>query len=117
MNSSTSSIPPKPLVKAAFRCSRAEDIPSAVARAYRAAVSGRPGGVYIDMTTPALGRVMDRADAEKLFYQPIDMYSPTAPNDEAVARAVDLLTSAKRPAILLGKGAAYAQVDEKIKTL
>ena len=81
----------KPLVKAAFRCSRAEDIPSAVARAYRAAVSGRPGGVYIDMTTPALGQVMDRADAEKLFYQPVDMYSPTAPNDEAVARAVDLL--------------------------
>lgn len=107
----------KPLVKAAFRCSRAEDIPSAVARAYRAAVSGRPGGVYIDMTTPALGQVMDRADAEKLFYQPIDMYSPTAPNDEAVARAVDLLTSAKRPVILLGKGAAYAQVDEKIKNL
>ena len=45
----------KPLVKAAFRCSHAKDIPSAVARAYRAAVSGRPGGVYIDMTTPALG--------------------------------------------------------------
>ena len=36
----------KPLVKAAFRCSKAEDIPSAVARAYRVAVSGRPGGVY-----------------------------------------------------------------------
>ncbi|MDE5594423.1 MAG: hypothetical protein K2I89_02480, partial [Muribaculaceae bacterium] len=35
----------KPLVKAAFRCSHAKDIPSAVARAYRAAVSGRPGGV------------------------------------------------------------------------
>lgn len=60
----------KPLVKAAFRCSKAEDIPSAVARAYRAAVSGRPGGVYIDMTTPALGQIMNREDAEKLFYTP-----------------------------------------------
>ena len=37
----------RPLVKAAFRCSYAKDIPSAVARAYRAAVSGRPGGVYL----------------------------------------------------------------------
>lgn len=107
----------KPLVKAAFRCSKAEDIPSAVARAYRAAVSGRPGGVYIDMTTPALGQVMNREDAEKLFYTPVDVYAPVAPNKDAVDRAVAAIAAARRPAILLGKGAAYAQVDDKIKTL
>lgn len=107
----------KPLVKAVFRCSKAEDIPSAVARAYRAAVSGRPGGVYIDMTTPALGQVMNRADAEKLLYQPVDAYSPVAPNTAAVDRAVGILSAAKHPAILLGKGAAYAQVDDRVKAL
>lgn len=107
----------RPLVKAAFRCSHAKDIPSAVARAYRAAVSGRPGGVYIDMTTPALGEIMDRAEAEKLFYSPVDIYSPVVPNEEAVNRAISTLLAAKRPAILLGKGAAYAQVDDKIKEL
>ena len=107
----------RPLVKAAFRCSHAKDIPSAVARAYRAAVSGRPGGVYIDMTTPALGEVMDAAEAERLFYTPVDIAAPVAPTQSAVDRAVEILTSAKRPAILLGKGAAYAQVDDKIKTL
>lgn len=107
----------KRLVKAAFRCSHAKDIPSAVNRAYRAAVSGRPGGVYIDMTTPALGEVMDRDKADKLFYESVDLYSPVAPNGQSVSRAVEILTSAKRPAILLGKGAAYAQVEDKIKTL
>ena len=107
----------RPLVKAAFRCSHAKDIPRAVARAYRVAVSGRPGGVYIDMTTPALAEIMDAADVEKLFYSPVDVASPVAPNKEAVARAADILASAKRPALLLGKGAAYAQVDNKIKTL
>ena len=107
----------RPLVKAAFRCSHARDIPGAVARAYRAAVSGRPGGVYIDMTTPALAEVMNAADAEKLFYTPVDPVTATAPNAEAVSRAADLLAGAKRPAILLGKGAAYAQVDDKIKKL
>ena len=107
----------RPLVKAAFRCSKAEDIPSAVARAYRAAVSGRPGGVYIDMTTPALGQVMNREDAEKLFYKPVDVYSPVAPNQASVDLAVKTILSAKHPAVLLGKGAAYAQVDDKIKTL
>ncbi|MDE6865856.1 MAG: oxalyl-CoA decarboxylase, partial [Muribaculaceae bacterium] len=107
----------RPLVKAAFRCSHAKDIPSAVARAYRAAVSGRPGGVYIDMTTPALGEIMNREDAEKLFYTPVDIASPVVPTKTAVDRAVELLLSAKKPAILLGKGAAYAQADDKIKEL
>ena len=107
----------KPLVKAAFRCSHATDIPSAIARAYRAAVSGRPGGVYVDMTTPALSEVLDASEAEKLFYTPVDPYSRVAPNQESVDKAVELLLNAKRPAILLGKGAAYAQVDDKIKKL
>lgn len=107
----------RPLVKAAFRCSHAKDIPSAVARAYRAAVSGRPGGVYIDMTTPALAEIMDADEAEKLFYQPVDVYTPVAPNKEAVDRAVSLLVSAKRPAILLGKGAAYAHAEDLLRKL
>ncbi|MDE5835402.1 MAG: oxalyl-CoA decarboxylase [Paramuribaculum sp.] len=107
----------RPLVKAAFRCSYAKDIPSAVARAYRAAVSGRPGGVYIDMTTPALAEIMNREDAEKLFFDPVDIYSEVAPNAESVERAAEILASAKRPAILLGKGAAYAQAEDKIKEL
>ncbi|MDE6285812.1 MAG: oxalyl-CoA decarboxylase, partial [Muribaculaceae bacterium] len=84
---------------------------------YRAAVSGRPGGVYIDMTTPALAEIMDASEVEKLFYEPVDPASAVAPNAASVKRAVDLIASAKRPAILLGKGAAYAQVDDKIKEL
>ena len=107
----------KPLVKAAFRCYHAADIPSAVARAYRAAVTGRPGGVYIDMTTPALGEVMNAADAEKLFYTPVDLYSPVIPNKVSVARAAETLANAKRPAILIGKGAAYARVEDELKQL
>src|SRR5437764_15336510 len=39
----------KPLCKAAFRVLHAEDIGVGVARAIRAAVSGRPGGVYLDL--------------------------------------------------------------------
>ena len=107
----------RPYVKAAFRCSHTKDIPQAVARAYRAAVSGRPGGVYIDMTTPALGEVMNREDAEKLYYTPVDLYSPVAPNAEAVTRAAQIIAGAKRPAILLGKGAAQAQAEDLIKEL
>lgn len=107
----------RPLVKFALRCSHAKDIPAAVARAYRAAVSGRPGGVYIDMSTPALAEIMDASEVEELYFTPVDPASAVAPTQQAVDRAVEILTSAKHPAILLGKGAAYAQVDDKIKTL
>jgi hypothetical protein len=39
----------KPLCKAAFRVLHAEDIGIGIARAIRAACSGRPGGVYLDL--------------------------------------------------------------------
>lgn len=107
----------KGLVKAAYRVNKPEDIPIAVARAYRAAISGRPGGVYLDVTTPCLGAIMDKADADKLFFEPVDPCPAMIPSPESVDRAVQLLASAKRPAILLGKGAAYAQIDDKIKNL
>jgi len=105
----------KPLVKAAYRVNKPEDIPTAVVRAYRAAVSGRPGGVYLDVTTPCLGAIMNKADADKLFYTPVDLCPAMPPAPEAVKRAVDLIASAKRPAIIIGKGAAYAGVEDKLK--
>ncbi len=107
----------KPLVKAAYRVNKPEDIPTAVVRAYRAAVSGRPGGVYLDVTTPCLGAIMNAEDADKLFYQPVDLCPAMPPAQEAVDRAVSLLAGAKKPAVIIGKGAAYARVENKIKAL
>lgn len=107
----------KPLVKAAYRVNKAEDIPLAVVRAFRAAVSGRPGGVYLDITTPALGQVMDREAAEALFFTPVDLKPSVVPSDESVERAVELLANAKKPAILIGKGAAQARVEGLLKEL
>ena len=51
----------KPLCKAAYRILHAEDIGVGVARAIRAAVSGRPGGVYLDVPASLLGQTMDAA--------------------------------------------------------
>ena len=107
----------KPVVKAAYRVNKPEDIPTAVVRAYRAAISGRPGGVYLDVTTPCLGAIMNHDDAEKLFYQPVDLQPSMPPAQEAVKRAVELIASAKKPCFLFGKGAAFAQVEDKLKKL
>jgi oxalyl-CoA decarboxylase len=49
----------KPLCKAAFRVLHAADIGIGVARAIRAAVSGRPGGVYLDLPAKLFSQVLD----------------------------------------------------------
>jgi oxalyl-CoA decarboxylase len=105
----------KPLCKAAYRVLHAQDIGIGLARAIRAAVSGRPGGVYLDLPAKLFGQVMDAAAGEKSLVKVIDAAPAQIPAPASVKRALDLLKSAKRPLIILGKGAAYAQADEAIK--
>jgi oxalyl-CoA decarboxylase len=107
----------KPLCKAAFRVLHAADIGIGVARAIRAAVSGRPGGVYLDLPAKLFSQVMDAAAGQKSLVKVIDAAPAQIPAPAAVKRALDVLKTAKRPLIILGKGAAYAQADEAIRTL
>jgi len=107
----------KPLCKAAFRILHAEDIGIGVARAIRAAVSGRPGGVYLDLPAKLLGRTLDAEAGKKSLVKVIDPAPRQLPAPESVARALDVLKSARRPLIILGKGAAYAQADADIRAL
>jgi oxalyl-CoA decarboxylase len=106
----------KPLCKAAYRVLHAQDIGIGVARAIRAAVSGRPGGVYLDLPAKLFGQVVDAAKGEKSLVKVIDPAPVQIPAPDAVKRALDVLKSAKRPLIILGKGAAYAQADDAIRS-
>jgi oxalyl-CoA decarboxylase len=107
----------KPLCKAAFRVLHAEDIGVGVARAIRAAVSGRPGGVYLDLPAKLFAQSIDAEAGRQSLIKVVDPAPRQIPAPDAVARALDLLKSAKKPLILLGKGAAYAQADADIRAL
>ena len=107
----------KPLCKAAFRVLHAEDIGVGIARAIRAAVSGRPGGVYLDLPAKLFAQTMDAEAGKKSLIKVVDPAPRQIPAPDAVQRALELLKSAKRPLILLGKGAAYAQADADIRAL
>ncbi|WP_375407941.1 oxalyl-CoA decarboxylase [uncultured Methylobacterium sp.] len=107
----------KPLCKAAFRVLHAADIGIAVARAIRAAVSGRPGGVYLDLPAKLFSQVMDAEAGAASLVKVIDAAPDQLPAPSAIKRALDVLKGAKRPLIVLGKGAAYAQADEEIRNL
>jgi oxalyl-CoA decarboxylase len=107
----------KPVCKAAFRVLHAADIGIGLARAIRAAVSGRPGGVYLDLPAKLFSQVMNADAGKKSLVKVIDAAPAQIPAPAAIKRALDVLKSAKRPLIILGKGAAYAQADNAIKTL
>jgi len=104
----------KPLCKAAFRVLHAEDIGIGVARAIRAACSGRPGGVYLDLPAQLFSQVMDIEKGKSSLVKVIDPAPAQIPAPDAVNRALDVLKDAKKPLLILGKGAAYAQEDAKI---
>src|SRR5262245_8407459 len=105
----------KPLCKAAFRVLHAQDIGIGVARAIRAAVSGRPGGVYLDLPAKLFAQVMDAAAGAKSLVKVIDPAPVQIPAAASVERALEVLKSGRRPLIVLGKGAAYAQADQQIR--
>jgi oxalyl-CoA decarboxylase len=105
----------KPLCKAAFRVLHAADIGIGVARAIRAAVSGRPGGVYLDLPAKLFSQVMNADAGAKSLVKVIDAAPAQIPAPASIKRALDVLKSAKRPLIILGKGAAYAQADDTIR--
>src|SRR2546428_12972034 len=104
----------KPLCKAAFRVLHAADIGIGLARAIRAAVSGRPGGVYLDLPAKLFGQGMSADVGAKSLVKVIDAAPAQIPAPSAVKRALDVLKGAKRPLIILGKRAAYAQPDTQI---
>ncbi len=107
----------KPLCKAAYRVLHAEDIGVGIARAIRAALSGRPGGVYLDLPAKLFAQTMDAAAGRKSLIKVVDPAPKQIPAPDAVERALGLLRNAKKPLILLGKGAAYAQADAEIRAL
>ena len=106
----------KPLCKAAFRVLHAADVGIGFARAIRAAVSGRPGGVYLDLPAKLFGQVMNAEAGRKSLVKVIDPAPAQIPAPSAIKRALDVLKGAKRPLIILGKGAAYAQADDAIRS-
>ena len=107
----------KTMCKAAYRVLHAQDIGIGIARAIRSAVSGRPGGVYLDLPAKLFGQVMNAEAGKKSLVKVIDAAPAQIPAPESIKRALDVLKGAKRPLIILGKGASYAQADDAIRAL
>ncbi|HSB25689.1 MAG TPA: oxalyl-CoA decarboxylase [Burkholderiaceae bacterium] len=107
----------RPVAKAAYRVLHADDIGVGIARAIRAAVSGRPGGVYLDLPAKLFAQSIDAGAGRASLIKVVDAAPKQIPAPDAVKRALELLKGAKKPLVILGKGAAYAQADADIQAL
>jgi len=101
----------RPYVKYAARVHSADRIPFFIEQAYRASIYGRPGPVYLDIPG-------DVINAETQFNLAHLTKTPSPPiitaDSASIREAIKLLSSAKKPLIIIGKGAAYARAEDEV---
>src|SRR6266513_2250571 len=76
-------------------------------------------GICLTVSAPGFlnAQTMDAQAGRKSLIKVVDPAPRQIPAQDAVQRALQLLKSAKRPLIVLGKGAAYAQADAEVRSL
>ncbi|XP_056619460.1 2-hydroxyacyl-CoA lyase 1 isoform X2 [Triplophysa dalaica] len=101
--------------KFSARPSSLEMIPAVVEKAVRSSIYGRPGACYVDIAGDMVNAKIDRASVRFVSC------CPAAPVSQAdsreVTKAVELLKTAQRPLIIIGKGAAYARAEREVREL
>ncbi|XP_053679100.1 2-hydroxyacyl-CoA lyase 1 [Anopheles nili] len=105
----------RPYCKYAARPPSVALIPMHVEKAVRLACYGRPGAAYLDFPGNLLTAKITE-DAVPLQYaspQPPKMH----PDPVDVKKAAQMLTLAKRPLVIVGKGAAYARSEIQVRQL
>jgi acetolactate synthase-1/2/3 large subunit len=82
---------------------RAEQLPEVLARAFALFASARPRPVHIEIPIDVI-----TSEAGHLALAPRPLPGPPGPAPDAIARAADLLRTAKSPLVVLGGGAVDA---------
>jgi thiamine pyrophosphate-dependent acetolactate synthase large subunit-like protein len=105
----------RPVTKWAAQVDSTERIPEFIALAFRAATSGRPGPVYLDLPSDVLSA---KVDEDRVVHPPrVHVTVPPAADADAIVEAAELLLSAERPLLLLGKGVRWSDVSGELREL
>ena len=102
----------RPVTKWSALAHSVQELPDLLRRAYHAMRSGKGGPVLIEV--PA--EVWEAEYRGELDYKLVPAQR-TAPDPDAVKRAVQLLLAAKNPLLLAGQGVLYAQASEQLSAL
>ncbi len=88
------------------------DIPNVMRRAFSRLRNGRGGPVLVEIPHD----IWDEEVPEPLNYRPV-LSTRSGPDPEAVEAAVEMLVTAKRPAIYAGQGIHYARAWPQLRAL
>ncbi len=99
--------------KASFTIERTEDIPERLAEAYTAALSGRPGPVFVELPFDVL---FNAVDAPERMPDRVTV-APVPPPVSAVQAMFDLLRAAERPLIIAGTQVYWDDAGDALRDL
>jgi 2-hydroxyacyl-CoA lyase 1 len=102
-----------PFCKFAHGVEHVHRIPFYVEKAVRQSIYGRPGAVYLDMPDDIIGGEIDESEVPEVATIPEPPRS-TAPMEDVEA-ALDLLETAKRPLVIVGKGMAWSRAEDELR--
>ena len=108
----------KPITKAQISVEEPYEIPEAIQKAIKIAMSGRRRPVFLELRETALVRSANEEDVKKIR-EPKE-YRPThrpKGNDEVIKEAIELLKSAKKPLFIAGGGTIAAEASEDLKKI
>ena len=106
----------KPIVKRSWQAHSVEDLAKILPKAFKLAREGRPGPVHIDVPYDLWIRTGD-VETPEPEERSRHLQWRTAGSPEAVERALDILTSARRPLILAGGGVLLSEASEQLEEL
>ncbi|XP_062322722.1 2-hydroxyacyl-CoA lyase 1 [Osmerus eperlanus] len=101
--------------KFSARPSSLEAIPSVVEKAVRTSMYGRPGACYVDISGDMVNAMVDRAKVRVVSCCPPPPVSLADP--VAITEALTVLKGAKRPLLIIGKGAGHGRAEVSLREL
>jgi acetolactate synthase-1/2/3 large subunit len=99
----------EPMVKKAFVCHIPERIPEFIDMAFRTAMSGRPGPVYLELPCDVLNAAIDPSKVRRMH----TMITSKPVDRENTRKVVDLLKAAKNPIVIGGSGIWYSDAGKE----
>src|SRR5262245_16153537 len=105
----------RPITKWSKRCLETRRIPEFLATAFRHAMAGRPGPVFLELPVDVLFGV---ADAEKTA-QPVGYWTPVrpVPDPHSIAAAARLLGGAERPVVMASSSVRWCEASAELAAL
>ena len=104
----------RPLVKWADRIYEARRIPELVNLAFRQALSGKPGPVYLDCPSDVLYAEVDEAEVVWPVVPPEGHRTRPCGDAALVEKAVELLSGAQRPVVISGSGVLWSDASQAL---